>query len=540
VETWSGGARIRLGNYEPLLQLASGGMATVYLARQAGAAGFQRLVVLKRVHRRLLKDREFYGMFVDEARVASLIRHPNVVPVIDVVEADGELFLVLDYVESAPLSGLLAAAAAEGELLPPAVVARIVADVLAGLHAAHEAMDMQGRKLDVVHRDLSPQNVIVGVDGTSRLIDFGIAKAARRLTVTSAGVLKGKFGYMAPEQTKQLPLDRRADVFSAGIVLYEGLTGHRLFDGDEGDIVLSTLLAEIPDPSTLVPGLPEKLDAVVQTALARDREERFQTASAFLVALETALPPAPPREAAECVARYAGKLLERRRDELRVALEQRSESPAPPSEASPSGPRKSGVAVTLDDQSFSSGAAAPPSGAAARAPDSSGVARAPESSGAVAHALVQPVKASPTAIDAAPGNESAAGPPRGFAVRAALMGLAAIGVGAAVTLAIVTYGQASSTPPPEPSGTSIGAAASSPGATATSATTTPASSATLPVSATAAALSASAAAPRAPEPAVDPRGTTRPLGALPQGSGRDAGAPRPVSSDLQANPYRAR
>lgn len=513
METWSGGAHVRLGNYEPLLQLASGGMATVYLARQAGAAGFQRLVVLKRVHRRLLKDREFYGMFVDEARVASLIRHPNVVPVIDVVEADGELFLVLDYVESAPLSGLLAAAGAEGELLPPAVVSRILADVLAGLHAAHEAMDMQGRKLDVVHRDVSPQNVIVGVDGTSRLIDFGIAKAARRLTVTSAGVLKGKFGYMAPEQTKQLPLDRRADVFAAGIVLYEGLTGHRLFDGDEGDIVLSTLLAEIPDPSSLVPGLPAKLDAVVQAALARDREERFQTASAFLVALETALPPAPPREAAECVVRYAGKLLERRRDELRVALEQRSESPAPPSEASPSGPRHSAVAVTLDDRSFSSGAAAPPS-----------------------------VKASPTLIDAAPKNTSAAVPPQGFAVRAALMGAAAIVVGAVVAVGITTYGQASSTPPSDPSGTSLGTAASSPGAPVISATAipAPAPSATLPVSSAVAALSASATAPATQEPAVDPRGTTRPLGPQPRGPGRDAGAPRPASSDLQANPYRAR
>jgi len=527
VETWSGGARIRLGNYEPLLQLASGGMATVYLARQAGAAGFQRLVVIKRVHRRLLKDREFYGMFVDEARVASLIRHPNVVPVIDVVEADGELFLVLDYVESAPLSGLLAAAANDGDLLPPAVVARIVADVLAGLHAAHEATDMQGRKLEVVHRDVSPQNVIVGVDGTSRLIDFGIAKATRRLTVTSAGVLKGKFGYMAPEQTKQLPLDRRADVFAAGIVLYEGLTGHRLFDGDEGDIVLSTLLAEIPDPSTLVPGLPSKLDAVVQSALARDREERFQTASAFLVALETALPPAPPREAAEWVARYAGKLLEKRREELKIALEQRSESAEPASGASSSGPRPAGIAVTLDDKSFAAECFAPTSNnAAARAPDSSAL------------APVQSVRASPTVVDAAPENAGSARPQSGFAVRMALIGLAAILVGAAATMAITTYGQASSTqPPPAPSETSTGAAASSPSATATS---TAANSTTTPVvSPASAAPPGTIAVPRAQDPAaVDPRGAVRPTGTSPRGSGRNAGAPRPASSDLQANPYR--
>ena len=315
------GPRVRLGNYEPLMDLASGGMGTVHIARHVGAAGFERLVVIKRVHRHLLKDREFHDMFVDEARVASLIRHPNVVPVIDVVEDKGELFLVLDYVESMSMHALVKEAQLAGEPLPVPVIVRILADVLSGLHAAHEATDMQGNPLDVVHRDVSPQNVIVGLDGTSRLIDFGIAKATRRLTVTSGGVLKGKFGYMSPEQLKQLPLDRRADVFAAGVVLYEALTSQRPFTGDDdGDALLALLLGDIADPSTLAPDIPPKLDAVVQYALARDRHERFQTAGAFLQALETAVAPAPPREVARYVEKHGGDLLERRRKALRAML----------------------------------------------------------------------------------------------------------------------------------------------------------------------------------------------------------------------------
>ena len=319
----------RLGNYEPLLDLASGGMGTVHIARQVGAAGFERLVVLKRVHRRFVKDEAFRDMFVDEARVASLIRHPNVVPVIDVVEEKGEIFLVMEYVESLSLGVLAAAARKAGEPLPVPVVARIVSDVLAGLTAAHDATDMQGRTLDVVHRDVSPQNVVVGVDGQSRLIDFGIAKAARRLTQTTGGVLKGKLGYMAPEQLKQLPVDRRADVFATGVVLFEALTGRRPFPDDDEDALLALLLGDVPDPSSLSPDVPEKLDAVVQYALARERDDRFQTAAAFQQALETAVPPAPPREVARFVERWGGAVLAHRRAELLRALGARDGSTEP-------------------------------------------------------------------------------------------------------------------------------------------------------------------------------------------------------------------
>ena len=316
--------RMQLGNYEALLQLATGGMATVYVARQIGAAGFERLVVVKRVHPHLLSNREFYDMFRDEARVAAMLHHPNVVPVTDVVEADGELFLVMEYVDSVALSTLLKAAADLGQRLPPAAVVRVMVDTLSGLHAAHEALDMRGNRLEIVHRDISPQNLIVGVDGTSRLIDFGVAKARHRLTETKSGSLKGKYGYMSPEQTKAQPIDRRADLFSAGIVLWEALSGARLFRGEnEFDTIRRIAEGPIAAPSSIVASLPRELDAVVLKALARDRDQRFQTATEFIEALEGAYFPAPTRDVAAIVKAYCGERVDGRRKTLQAMLEGR-------------------------------------------------------------------------------------------------------------------------------------------------------------------------------------------------------------------------
>jgi serine/threonine-protein kinase len=318
--------RLRLGNYEPLLELASGGMATVYIARQVGAAGFERLVVVKRVHRHHLGNREFYRMFLDEARVASLVRHPNVVPVIDTVEQEGELFLVMEYVESTALSTLLRTTVQEGDLLPPAMACRIIADTLAGLHAAHEALDMRGQPLQLVHRDVSPQNVIVGIDGTSRLIDFGVAKAAHRLSETRSGSLKGKLAYMSPEQAMGKDVDRRVDIFAAGVALHETLTGRRLFQG-ENDLDTMRRITEmpVPDPSSLAPGIPRSVDIVVHRALVRDPNGRFQTAAEFLDALEAAITLAPPREVGACLQLKCADRLEDRRARLKAIVEGRAE-----------------------------------------------------------------------------------------------------------------------------------------------------------------------------------------------------------------------
>ena len=316
--------RMQLGNYEALLQLATGGMATVYVARQIGAGGFERLVVVKRVHPHLLANREFSDMFRDEARVAAMLHHPNVVAVTDVVESDGELFLVMEYIDSVAVSTLLKAAVDLEQRLPTSVVARVMVDALSGLHAAHEAIDMRGNRLEIVHRDVSPQNVIVGVDGTSRLIDFGVAKAEHRLTETRSGSVKGKSGYMSPEQARGQPIDRRADLFSAGIVLWEALCGARLFRG-ETDFETFHRIVEgpIPPPSSRAPSVTPRLDAVVLKALARDPAARFQTAAEFTEALEGACPHAPPREVAAIVKAYCGERVDGRRATLQGILEGR-------------------------------------------------------------------------------------------------------------------------------------------------------------------------------------------------------------------------
>jgi len=316
--------RMRLGNYEPLLQLATGGMATVYVARQSGAAGFERLVVVKRVHPHLLSNKEFSDMFRDEARLAAMLHHPNVVAVTDVVESEGELFLVMEYVDSVALSTLLKTSVDKRERLPPPVVVRIMVDALAGLHAAHEAIDMRGNRLEIIHRDVSPQNVIVASDGSSRLIDFGVAKARHRLTETKSGSLKGKYGYMSPEQAKAQPIDRRADLFSAGVVLWETLTGSRLFRGDnEFDTIRRIAEEPVPAPSVLAPAVPRGVDAVVLKSLARDRNARFQTASEFIEALEAACLPAPTRDVGAVVKRFCGDRLDSRRSTLHDMLEGR-------------------------------------------------------------------------------------------------------------------------------------------------------------------------------------------------------------------------
>ena len=310
-----------LGAYDRLLDLASGGMGTVEIARQRGARGFERLVVVKRIHPHLAAIRDFSDMFVDEARLSSQIRDPNVVPVDDVVDRDGDLFLVQPYVESVPLSTLLAAAADKGEQLAPELVARIVSDALAGLDGAHHAVDLRGEPLAIVHRDVSPQNILVGTDGRSRVIDFGIAKAARRITSTQSGTIKGKIAYMAPEALRRTPIDARADVFSAGVVLYEALTGARPFDGeDEGDTLLSILMGDPPPPSSIVPSLPPGVDEVTAKALTADRDERHASAAELQDALQRAIPPAPPRDVARAVERLCGESLAERRARVREAL----------------------------------------------------------------------------------------------------------------------------------------------------------------------------------------------------------------------------
>jgi len=300
-----------IGRYVVYDEIAAGGMASVHLARQIGAVGFSRTVAVKRLHAHLARDDEFATMFLDEARLAARIRHPNVVQVLDVVHDAGELFLVMDFVHGEPLSRLVRAI--RPGAVPPRIAVAIVVGALKGLHAAHEATTEHGEPLHIVHRDVSPQNVMVGTDGVARVLDFGVAKAAHRIQTTQEGSVKGKVAYMAPEQLLGEDVDRRADVYSASVVLWEALTGERLFDSDnQGRTVRKILDEPIPPPSKAVPGLSRALDAVVMRGLERDPSRRWQTVLELATALERALSPASSTEVGEWVESIGGAALDDR------------------------------------------------------------------------------------------------------------------------------------------------------------------------------------------------------------------------------------
>jgi serine/threonine-protein kinase len=252
-------------------EIAAGGMAAIHIGRQRGPAGFSRIVAIKRLHAQFAKDPEFVKMFLDEAQIAARIRHPNVVSPIDVVATDGELFLIMEYVQGESLSRLTRGASETGSRISPSIALTILSGVLHGLHAAHEARSERGEKLGIVHRDVSPQNILVGIDGVARVLDFGIAKALGRSTTTREGQIKGKIGYMAPECFQLGEVTRYADIYSAGVVLWETLTGERLFKADTDSQTLARILAnEITPPSRFASEVSGALDAVVLRALHRD------------------------------------------------------------------------------------------------------------------------------------------------------------------------------------------------------------------------------------------------------------------------------
>jgi eukaryotic-like serine/threonine-protein kinase len=282
-----------LGRYHLYGELASGGMATVHLGRQVGSGGFSKMVAIKRLHPQFGKMEEFVEMFLAEARLAARIRHPNVVQPLDVLRVDDEVFLVMEYVEGDSLSRLMKGTISRQEKVPLPIAISILSGVLRGLHAAHEAKSDKGEPLELVHRDISPQNVLVGVDGAARVIDFGIAKAADSVQVTREGELKGKLAYMAPEILSGRRGTRRADIYAAGVVLWEVLTAQRLFDADYQSAILNNILHRPVDrPSDFVEGLPPQLDAIVLKGLARDPSDRFATAREMAQAIEEAVPPA--------------------------------------------------------------------------------------------------------------------------------------------------------------------------------------------------------------------------------------------------------
>jgi eukaryotic-like serine/threonine-protein kinase len=241
---------------------------------------FLRWCARKRLHEQLKNDPTFRSMFMDEARLAGLVRHPNAVGVLDVGEDEDGPFLIMDFVEGVPLSRLIAEAAAEGRSIPLQVVIRISVDAARGLHAAHEVRSEEGTTLGLVHRDVSPQNILIGFDGTVRVTDFGIAKALGNATRTSAGVLKGNMGYLSPEQLRFEEADRRADFFSLGVTLYELLSGHRLYSNRDGFDGTRRILTEPPpDIGEERSDVPPELCELLFELLAKDRQNRPPTAA---------------------------------------------------------------------------------------------------------------------------------------------------------------------------------------------------------------------------------------------------------------------
>ena len=315
-----------IGRYALFDELARGGMATVHLGRLIGPAGFSRTVAIKRLHPHLAKDPEFVTMLLDEARLAGRIQHPNVVSTLDIVSSDGELFIVMDYLHGETLSRLLRATlsasksksneaveadvAPSGLGIPPTIAAAIIIDTLHGLHAAHEVKGERGELLGLVHRDFTPQNIMIRRDGTALVVDFGVAKAAGRFHTTEEGKIKGKLPYMAPEQVRAIAISRRTDIYAAGAVFWEALVGERLRRGaSEAEVLEQLLFGTVDAPSSRAPGIPKALDEVIMRALSRDPEKRFATADEMAKAIESAIEPARASKVAAWMEMLVGDSL---------------------------------------------------------------------------------------------------------------------------------------------------------------------------------------------------------------------------------------
>jgi hypothetical protein len=336
-----------VGRYVLWGVIGSGGCATVHLGRLVSEGGFSRTVAVKRLHSEYSADPDFVAMFLDEARLAGRIHHPNVVQSLDVlgsrdVHGARELFMIMDYVEGETLSRLVSRCGTRGERPPMPIVLSIMSGVLRGLHAAHEARSESGEPLELVHRDVSPQNVVVGVDGVARLLDFGIAKAIGRVHTTRQGDFKGKAAYMAPEQIVGVAT-KLSDVYAASVVLWEALTGRRLFTGENQAAVLHQVVAvDIASPRSVAPEVAPAIEGIVMRGLARDPGDRFASALIMAESLEKAGALASHSEVGAWVRRVA-------RDELaeraaKVALIESAE----PGELIAMARRGRGAAVDVD------------------------------------------------------------------------------------------------------------------------------------------------------------------------------------------------
>lgn len=270
---------IPFGKYYLLERINVGGMAEVFKAKSYGIEGFEKIVAVKRILPNIAEDEEFVQMFLDEAKIAVQLTHANIAQVYDLGRVGDSYYIAMEYINGKDLRAIFDRAKKLGEKIPIPMACYIIMKVCEGLDYAHNKKDATGKDLNLVHRDVSPQNILISYEGEVKIIDFGIAKVANKLSKTQAGILKGKFGYMSPEQVRGLPLDRRSDIFSVGIVLYELVSGERLFYGENEISILEKVKnVEIIPPTTYNPEIPEELENIILKALAKDLEERYQTA----------------------------------------------------------------------------------------------------------------------------------------------------------------------------------------------------------------------------------------------------------------------
>ncbi len=310
-----GGEPAQEGKYRVLVELGQGGTAIVYLAVARGPSGFNKLVVLKALKKNLANDPEFRNMFLNEARLAARLNHPNIVQTNEVADDEGVPVIVMEYLEGQPLSNILVRG--RGGSLSLAAHLRIITDSLAGLHYAHEVTDFDGTPLGVVHRDMTPHNVFVTFEGQVKVLDFGIAKLGTSMIETQAGVIKGKLRYMPPEQISGESIDRRADIYAVGVMLWEAAAGERLWKGHSDATIMNRVLnGEIPSPREKQPELPEELERICMKSLASDRNQRYATAADLEQDLETFITSLGPE--GRISGRQIGKIVDKMFEDVRV------------------------------------------------------------------------------------------------------------------------------------------------------------------------------------------------------------------------------
>jgi Tfp pilus assembly protein PilF/tRNA A-37 threonylcarbamoyl transferase component Bud32 len=323
--------QVRFGKYLVLDKIAVGGMAELYQAKITSVEGFEKLVAIKKILPHLTQDANLVSMFIDEAKLAAMLTHQNIVQIYDLGSMEGTYYIAMEYIHGKDLRTILNKAVERKQPLPLEYGLHIICRVCAGLDYSHNLKDFQGEPLNIIHRDISPQNILVSYEGEIKIVDFGIAKAATKSTETRVGVIKGKLAYMSPEQAAIKSVDHRSDIFSTGIMLYEMVTGKRMFDGADLEILDRVREAQFEPPEMITAGLPPKLYEILHRSLAKDVELRYQSGSAMLADLQDCLSSFAERPSAEGLSKYMKKCFaEEIAEEARVL--QRLGTEVPPEE----------------------------------------------------------------------------------------------------------------------------------------------------------------------------------------------------------------